>query len=136
MATKEQLLMTEEDILNTTLEDQSLEEQPTLDDPLEDESVVEAQLAQAENSPKAELPTPADHDQQAVSPLDLIKIRKKQSGIYSVSDVISARKSGKPVMSVTDIIASRKSGHTAGVTAKDIISERKFSPRKQFKVIS
>lgn len=136
--TKEQLLMTDAEILGIyaeeTVETSSVEvAEPVVDSTPEEVSTVEVK---EEDETKPRLPKPADATHKAVSPLELIKIRKSGNPICSVSEIISSRKSGgRNQQTVQELIASRKSGQASGVTAMDIIAERKYSPKRQAKVL-
>lgn len=136
--TKEQLLMTDAEILGIpaeeTVETSSVEvAEPVVDSTPEEVSTVEVK---EEDETKPRLPKPADATHKAVSPLDLIKIRKSGNPLCSVSEIISSRKSGgRNQQTVQELIASRKSGQASGVTAMDIIAERKYSPKRQAKVL-
>lgn len=136
--TKEQLLMTDAEILGIsaeeTVETSSVEvTEPVVDSTPEEVSTVEVK---EEDETKPRLPKPADATHKAVSPLELIKIRKSGNPICSVSEIISSRKSGgRNQQTVQELIASRKSGQASGVTAMDIIAERKYSPKRQAKVL-
>ena len=136
--TKEQLLMTDAEILGIsteeTVETRSVEvAEPVVDSTPEEVSTVEVK---EEDEMKPRLPKPADATHKAVSPLELIKIRKSGNPICSVSEIISSRKSGgRNQQTVQELIASRKSGQASGVTAMDIIAERKYSPKRQAKVL-
>jgi hypothetical protein len=136
--TKEQLLMTDAEILGVpaeeTVETSSVEvAEPVVDSTPEEVSTVEVK---EEDETKPRLPKPADATHKAVSPLELIKIRKSGNPLCSVSEIISSRKSGgRNQQTVQELIASRKSGQASGVTAMDIIAERKYSPKRQAKVL-
>lgn len=136
--TKEQLLMTDAEILGIpaeeTVETSSVEvAEPVVDSTPEEVSTVEVK---EEDETKPRLPKPADATHKAVSPLELIKIRKSGNPLCSVSEIISSRKSGgRNQQTVQELIASRKSGQASGVTAMDIIVERKYSPKRQAKVL-
>lgn len=136
--TKEQLLMTDAEILGIsaeeTVETSSVEvTEPVVDSTPEEVSTVEVK---EEDETKPRLPKPADATHKAVSPLELIKIRKSGNPLCSVSEIISSRKSGgRNQQTVQELIASRKSGQASGVTAMDIIAERKYSPKRQAKVL-
>ena len=136
--TKEQLLMTDAEILGIlaeeTVETSSVEvAEPVVDSTPEEVSTVEVK---EEDETKPRLPKPADATHKAVSPLELIKIRKSGNPLCSVSEIISSRKSGgRNQQTVQELIASRKSGQASGVTAMDIIAERKYSPKRQAKVL-
>lgn len=136
--TKEQLLMTDAEILGIsaeeTVETSSVEvAEPVVDSTPEEVSTVEVK---EEDETKPRLPKPADATHKAVSPLELIKIRKSGNPICSVSEIISSRKSGgRNQQTVQELISSRKSGQASGVTAMDIIAERKYSPKRQAKVL-
>lgn len=136
--TKEQLLMTDAEILGIpaeeTVETSSVEvAEPVVDSTPEEVSTVEVK---EEDETKPRLPKPADATHKAVSPLELIKIRKSGNSLCSVSEIISSRKSGgRNQQTVQELIASRKSGQASGVTAMDIIAERKYSPKRQAKVL-
>lgn len=136
--TKEQLLMTDAEILGIsaeeTVETSSVEvTEPVVDSTPEEVSTVEVN---EEDETKPRLPKPADATHKAVSPLELIKIRKSGNPLCSVSEIISSRKSGgRNQQTVQELIASRKSGQASGVTAMDIIAERKYSPKRQAKVL-
>lgn len=136
--TKEQLLMTDAEILGIsaeeTVETSSVEvAEPVVDSTPEEVSIVEVK---EEDETKPRLPKPADATHKAVSPLELIKIRKSGNPLCSVSEIISSRKSGgRNQQTVQELIASRKSGQASGVTAMDIIAERKYSPKRQAKVL-
>lgn len=136
--TKEQLLMTDAEILGISAEEtvgaSSVEvTEPIVDSVPEEVSTVEVK---EEDETKFKLPKPADATHKAVSPLELIKIRKSGNPLCSVSDIISSRKSGgRNQQTVQELIASRKSGQASGVTAMDIIAERKYSPKRQAKVL-
>lgn len=136
--TKEQLLMTDVEILGIsaeeTVETSSVEvAEPVVDSTPEEVSTVEVK---EEDETKPRLPKPADATHKAVSPLELIKIRKSGNPLCSVSEIISSRKSGgRNQQTVQELIASRKSGQASGVTAMDIIAERKYSPKRQAKVL-
>lgn len=136
--TKEQLLMTDAEILGIsaeeTVETSSVEtSEPVVDSTPEEVSTVEVK---EEDETKSRLPKPADATHKAVSPLELIKIRKSGNPLCSVSEIISSRKSGgRNQQTVQELIASRKSGQASGVTAMDIIAERKYSPKRQAKVL-
>lgn len=136
--TKEQLLMTDAEILGIpaeeTVETSSVEvAEPVVDSTPEEVSAVEVK---EEDETKPRLPKPADATHKAVSPLELIKIRKSGNPLCSVSEIISSRKSGgRNQQTVQELIASRKSGQASGVTAMDIIAERKYSPKRQAKVL-
>lgn len=136
--TKEQLLMTDAEILGIsaeeTVETSSVEvTEPVVDSTPEEVSTVEVK---EEDETKPRLPKSADATHKAVSPLELIKIRKSGNPICSVSEIISSRKSGgRNQQTVQELIASRKSGQASGVTAMDIIAERKYSPKRQAKVL-
>lgn len=136
--TKEQLLMTDVEILGIsaeeTVETSSVEvAEPVVDSTPEEVSTVEVK---EEDETKPRLPKPADAKHKAVSPLELIKIRKSGNPLCSVSEIISSRKSGgRNQQTVQELIASRKSGQASGVTAMDIIAERKYSPKRQAKVL-
>lgn len=136
--TKEQLLMTDAEILGIsaeeTVETSSVEvAEPVVDSTPEEVPTVEVK---EEDETKPRLPKPADAIHKAVSPLELIKIRKSGNPLCSVSEIISSRKSGgRNQQTVQELIASRKSGQASGVTAMDIIAERKYSPKRQAKVL-
>lgn len=136
--TKEQLLMTDAEILGISAEEivetSSVEvTEPVVDSTPEEVSTVEVK---EEDETKPRLPKPADATHKAVSPLELIKIRKSGNPLCSVSEIISSRKSGgRNQQTVQELIASRKSGQASGVTAMDIIAERKYSPKRQAKVL-
>lgn len=136
--TKEQLLMTDVEILGIsaeeTVETSSVEvAEPVVDSTPEEVSTVEVK---EEDETKPRLPKPADATHKAVSLLELIKIRKSGNPLCSVSEIISSRKSGgRNQQTVQELIASRKSGQASGVTAMDIIAERKYSPKRQAKVL-
>lgn len=136
--TKEQLLMTDAEILGIpaeeTVETSSVEvAEPVVDSTPEEVSTVEVK---EEDETKPRLPKPVDATHKAVSPLELIKIRKSGNPLCSVSEIISSRKSGgRNQQTVQELIASRKSGQASGVTAMDIIAERKYSPKRQAKVL-
>lgn len=136
--TKEQLLMTDAEILGIpaeeTVETSSVEvAEPVVDSTPEEVSTVEVK---EEDETKPRLPKPADATHKSVSPLELIKIRKSGNPLCSVSEIISSRKSGgRNQQTVQELIASRKSGQASGVTAMDIIAERKYSPKRQAKVL-
>lgn len=136
--TKEQLLMTDAEILGIpaeeTVETSSVEvAEPVVDSTPEEVSTVEVK---EEDETKPRLPKPADATHKAVSPLELIKIRKSGNPLCSVSEIISSRKSGgRNQQTVQELIASRKSGQASGVTAMDIIAERKYSPKRQAKLL-
>lgn len=136
--TKEQLLMTDVEILGIsaeeTVETSSVEvAEPVVDSTPEEVSTVEVK---EEDETKPRLPKPADATHKAVSPLELIKIRKSGNPLCSVSEIISSRKSGgRNQQTVQELITSRKSGQASGVTAMDIIAERKYSPKRQAKVL-
>lgn len=136
--TKEQLLMTDAEILGIsaeeTVETSSVEvTEPVVDSTPEEVYTVEVK---EEDETKPRLPKPADATHKAVSPLELIKIRKSGNPLCSVSEIISSRKSGgRNQQTVQELIASRKSGQASGVTAMDIIAERKYSPKRQAKVL-
>lgn len=136
--TKEQLLMTDAEILGIsaeeTVETSSVEvAESVVDSTPEEVSIVEVK---EEDETKPRLPKPADATHKAVSPLELIKIRKSGNPLCSVSEIISSRKSGgRNQQTVQELIASRKSGQASGVTAMDIIAERKYSPKRQAKVL-
>lgn len=136
--TKEQLLMTDAEILGIpaeeTVETSSVEvAEPVVDSTPEEVSTVEVK---EEDETKPRFPKPADATHKAVSPLELIKIRKSGNPLCSVSEIISSRKSGgRNQQTVQELIASRKSGQASGVTAMDIIAERKYSPKRQAKVL-
>lgn len=136
--TKEQLLMTDAEILGIpaeeTVETSSVEvAEPVVDSTPEEVSTVEVK---EEDETKPRLPKPADATHKAVSPSELIKIRKSGNPLCSVSEIISSRKSGgRNQQTVQELIASRKSGQVSGVTAMDIIAERKYSPKRQAKVL-
>lgn len=136
--TKEQLLMTDAEILGIpaeeTVETSSVEvAEPVVDSTPEEVYTVEVK---EEDETKPRLPKPADATHKAVSPLELIKIRKSGNPLCSVSEIISSRKSGgRNQQTVQELIASRKSGQASGVTAMDIIAERKYSPKRQAKVL-
>lgn len=136
--TKEQLLMTDAEILGIpaeeTVETSSVEvAEPVVDSTPEEVSTVEVK---EEDETKPRLPKSADATHKAVSPLELIKIRKSGNPLCSVSEIISSRKSGgRNQQTVQELIASRKSGQASGVTAMDIIAERKYSPKRQAKVL-
>lgn len=136
--TKEQLLMTDAEILGIpaeeTVETSSVEvAEPVVDSTPEEVSTVEVK---EEDETKPRLPKPADATHKAVSPLELIKIRKSGNPLCSVSEIILSRKSGgRNQQTVQELIASRKSGQASGVTAMDIIAERKYSPKRQAKVL-
>lgn len=136
--TKEQLLMTDAEILGIpaeeTVETSSVEvAEPVVDSTPEEVSTVEVK---EEDETKPRLPKPADATHKVVSPLELIKIRKSGNPLCSVSEIISSRKSGgRNQQTVQELIASRKSGQASGVTAMDIIAERKYSPKRQAKVL-
>lgn len=136
--TKEQLLMTDAEILGIpaeeTVEISSVEvAEPVVDSTPEEVSTVEVK---EEDETESRLPKPADATHKAVSPLELIKIRKSGNPLCSVSEIISSRKSGgRNQQTVQELIASRKSGQASGVTAMDIIAERKYSPKRQAKVL-
>ena len=136
--TKEQLLMTDAEILGIpaeeTVETSFVEvAEPVVDSTPEEVSTVEVK---EEDETKPRLPKPADATHKAVSPLELIKIRKSGNPLCSVSEIISSRKSGgRNQQTVQELIASRKSGQASGVTAMDIIAERKYSPKRQAKVL-
>lgn len=136
--TKEQLLMTDAEILGIsaeeTVETSSVEvAEPVVDSTPEEVSTVEVK---EEDKTESRLPKPADAMHKAVSPLELIKIRKSGNPLCSVSEIISSRKSGcRNQQTVQELIASRKFGQASGVTAMDIIAERKYSPKRQAKVL-
>lgn len=138
--TKEQLLMTDAEILGISAEEtvetssvEVAEPVSVVDSTPEEVSTVEVK---EEDETKPRLPKPADATHKAVSPLELIKIRKSGNPLCSVSEIISSRKSGgRNQQTVQELIASRKSGQASGVTAMDIIAERKYSPKRQAKVL-
>ena len=143
--TKDQFRMSDEDILREETQSQAapeiiiptVSEPEEVEDPEEEEPVApeEAPISESEGQESdkpATMPTPPDtaKAEGAISPLQLIEMRKSGSS-SSVLDVIKARKSGgREPMSVQDMIASRRLGRQVGATVQDIIMERKFPKNK------
>lgn len=132
MATKEQLLMTDEELVLGTSAPQGVSydvvassvEAVTVKDPDPDKDVALKESAPSESK----LPKPADSESKGLTALDIIKNRKAGMSDKTPMGVIADRKRGiRSVGSVLDLIKERKTGMQSNVTPQDIIADRKFN---------
>lgn len=136
MATKEQLLMTDEELVLGTSAPQgdsydvvaSSVEAVMVKDLDPDKDVALEESAKEPASSESKLPKPADSESKGLTALDIIKNRKAGVSGKTPMGVIADRKRGiRSVDSVLDLIKERKTGMQSNATPQSIIADRKFN---------
>lgn len=136
MATKEQLLMTDEELVLDTSAPQGVNsdaavssvEAVAIKDSDSNKDTVLEELEKESAPSESKLPKPADSESKGLTALDIIKNRKAGVSGKTPMGVIADRKRGiRSVGSVLDLIKERKTGMQSNVTPQDIIADRKFN---------
>lgn len=135
MATKEQLLMTDEELVLGAPAPQGVSydvvassvEAVTVKDSDPDKDVA-LKESEEESASEPKLPKPADSESKGLTALDIIKNRKAGVSSKTPMGVIADRKRGiHSVDSVLDLIKERKTGMQSNATPQSIIADRKFN---------